>query len=896
MPGEKGGGCETAPRGCWARDRRPLHPQQDRKGGPHRAEDVWIRRAVESGAALRIRSEFDKRAAAANTAGFMRGRFVRTWFVLRRWIPPAAVVLLGMPPAIAAPQGSDETRPHIYHVRPGYGFQTRIGFWNPLFLEIENPGTATRVVATIESTGERSSQSLCIQRRATLPARSRMKVFVPIFPDREAVGDSRATEFADAILGDGSAARWGGLSVMGALAPLERPLHLVCEAESRSYNFVKTRRVAGREIEVGRAVVSPSEMPARVLALSPVDVVLLGALGGRRLDAFQAQALRRWIEQGGVLAIVPGEGFDPTDLGALESRLPVVYGAPVLVHEVPLLAEEGVPPFFAPDGIRYRPMTLRAGRVKLGPPEAPIVAECRVGDGRIIAFALDLGDEAFAQWPGASAFWSRHVPLPPVSVRYAAHRLSQREILPPLIQEMAGIEVPSRRQAHLYLAAVSALVFVPILLGHLFRCPVGGWGVSLLLALGSGLAAMRAGRPPADASAPQLIEVFQARGHSGGARMSLQAALGLYAPMGGRFSVRGTDDGVAPRPGIESASPPERFEAVWTDRIEVEGLQVRPRSVRALAVECAVSAAAEPEAEIVFDEKGMHSRVANPAETPLEDAFVRVGRLVAPLGDIAPGAERTLSAVRPEEPRSDMVYSLRAVRRVRDLARDRLFAALYPPFQADAAPTRDPIAGAIAAMVFGGEWDEPAVGYWTETPRTALAPTTPPTSRRALGFVRIVPAVRYEGNRILWPRGTLSVGVERRTPALRVHPDGFYSGWQADEFALSFALPDDAPAIVPERLRVFRRLESDDFELAATLEATDGGSSLHLSPATLATTEIETPERFYDARARAVRLVAQIRPRPGAGERGWSQPWIVRDLDVELMGRVVPPPEGAPHR
>ncbi len=816
----------------------------------------------------------------------MRERGVIALFLRRRRALSVVAMGLAVASAIAAPDPTGGTRPRIYHVRPGYGFQARVGFWNPLFLDIENPGAATQVVAAVECVGERISQSLAVRRVVTLPPRCGMRVFLPIFPDRESVGGGRTTEFADATLSDGAAARWGGLSVMGSLASEDQPFHLVCDAESRSYNFVKTRVAAGWERDAARAVVTARDLPRREIALAPADVIILGPLGGYSLDAFQAEAVRRWIEAGGILTIVPGAGFDAAGLGILEPLLPVVYGAPVVVNEAPFPEDGAVPAFAAPHGLLWRPMTLRDGsRTRLGPPDAPIVAERRLGEGRIVAFAFDLGDATFEQWPGASAFWSQHVELPPPSVRHAARRLSHQDVLPPLIGEMAGIEVPSPRQVRLYLASVCVLIFVPILLGHLFRCPETGWIVALFLGIGAGVTAMRAGRPPADASSPQEIEIYQARGRSGAEGLLVQSAFGLFAPLGGAFSVRGSSEGVAPRPGVETVTPPERFDAEWTDRLEVTGLRVRPRTVRTWSVASAV-AAQNPDLELHFDARGLNIRVVNPGPTPLEEAFVRAGRLVVPLGDIPVGAERMFAGIRPDRPRSDMARSLRPVRRARDLARDRLYEALYPPFDPERISIA-PIGGLGAAIASSGEWDEPALGYWSDMPRAALEPTEPPTLRRAMGLVRVAARIRYANDRILWPRGTLTVHLERRAPSLRVHPDGFITATQADTFTLLFTLPDNAPDIVPDALRLFRRWESEEYEMAVTLVAVDGGPSPELpSTAAEGVTEIESPERFYDTHVRGVRVVARVQRRADVAERVWSRPWIARDLDIEIAGRV----------
>lgn len=808
---------------------------------------------------------------------------------------PASGLAAALGVFAALPAGAQERRPaersargepapplpKILHVRPGYTFQTRQNCWNPAIVDLENPGPATRAVLRIESAGERSAQALSVAREVRLPERSRTRAYLPVFPDREQPSPEKIVEYADARLGDGAAAIWSTLSLMGQILPDDRPLHLVSEAEARSYNIVKRRVSAGREQEATRAVVAPRDLPARAGDLAAADIVILGALGDHRLTTFQAEALRQWLEAGGVLAIVPGAGFDAAALGPLEPLLPVVYGPAAGVETLPALADGGAPPFAAPKGILARPMTLRAGRALLGPADAPLVAERALGEGRIIAFAFDLGDDAFQHWPGASAFWSRFVPAPPDSVRRASRRLADRAVLPPLIQELAGIEVMSRRQVRAYLVAVALLVLTPILFGRLIRRPETGWAAALLLALGAGFAALQAGRPPADATAAQLIEIYQARGRSGGGEFAAQSAFGLYAPLGGEFRVRGAGEAVLPRPGAEFATPPERFEALWSDRLEVPALRVRPRAVRAFAVECAAAGAA-PEVEVAYGADGARVRVRNPGPETLEDAFVRVGRLAIPLGDVPPGVARERTA-RPDAPRREMVYSERAVRRLRDLARARLFAALYPPFDPD-AETISP-AGFARPGEGPGDWDAPTLGYWSDAPRAPIEPTAPPTARRALGFVRVAAETRFDGERVVWPRGALPMRIERRNPSTRAHADGFYTGRGADDFTLAFALPDGAPDIAVESLRVFRAFDSDDYALTVRLLPADGGAPAAVEDSDVA--DVAAPARFFDPRTRAVRLTAQVRPRPEAPERTWARGWIVRDLDIELAGRAL---------
>lgn len=772
----------------------------------------------------------------------------------------------------------DSSRPRILNVLAGYGFQARQSCWNGAAVDIENPGPAVRGVLRFENSGGQTAQAIAVAREVRLPARSRSRIYLPLYPDREPPETEKISELAVASLGDGAAVTWSEFAILGQVLPDRQPTYLVCEAEARSYNIVKHRVVAGREHECSRAVVRPADLPARAGDLDAADILILGSPGDHRLDVAQAETIRQWLEKGGVLAVVPGAGFEPDALGPIEPLLPALYGPAVLAESLPSILAADAPPFQAPDGILVRPMTLRGGRALIGSPESPLVAERAVGEGRIVAFAFDAGDDAFQNWPGASAFWSRCVPLPSDNVRRASRRLADRAVLPPLIQELAGIEVVSRRAVRAYLLTVTVLVMTPILLGRLFGRPAAGWAAGLALALCAGFAAVRAGRPPADASAAQLIEIYEARGRSGRAGFAVQSALGLYAPLGGDFRVRGLRDSVRPRPGAEFTTPPERFEAWWSDRLELPTLRVRPRAVRAFAVE-SFAPGVSPEIEATFGADGLRVRVRNPVPATLEDAFVRVERLAVPLGDVPPNSER-LVVVRPEMPRIEMAQSARAVRRLRDVARDRMFAALYPPFDASALMP----SGYSRSDDFASEWASPVLAYWSETPLTPLASEAPEAARRALGLVRVAAEARYESGRICWPRGALPARVERRAGAVRAHADGFYMGRDADEMVLVFTLPAEAPDIAVESLRVFRAFEADDAVLTVALLPAGGGALLELPDAPVFA--VERPERFYNARERAVRLVARVAPRAGAPDRSWARNWIIRDLDIELAGRA----------
>ncbi len=794
----------------------------------------------------------------------------------------------------AAESPGAAARPRIVHARPGFGFQARLGEWNPLTLEIENPGPAVAALARVTLAGDVTGQTLSTARAFALPARSRIAVELPIFPDRRSHDEGRPVEYAMTSIGDGGAAVWSSLSVMGALSPEERPLILIAEAEPRSYTHLRRRLDREGEIVCQRAFVAPAALPRRAGLLAAADIVITGALGGRAPDAFQAEALRRWIAQGGVWVIVPRPGFHPEDYGPLEPLLPTAYGPPVRVESLPALDTESgaASPFRAPNGILARPLTLRAGRARLGPPESPLVAEREYGAGRVIALAFDLADEAFESWPGAAAFWSRHIPAPPAGARFAARRLGARDALPPLVQEMAGLNVLSAAGVRRYLIAVIALVMTPILVGRLLRHPAAGWAVARLLAIATGLVVMLRGRPMSEAASPQMIEIYEARGRSGQEGFAVQAALGLYAPAGGTFRVRGADAHTPPRPGLEYATPPERFEAEWRGGLEIPALAVRTRAVRALAV-AGLAEGVAPTVTASFEGDGLRLRVKNSSPAPLEDAFARIGRLVAPLGDLAPGEERATPPIRPDTARAEMVFSARAVRGAGDLARARAFAALYPTLDSNA----DSLAALAALRARAGDaaaWDAPTLAYWSAEPRAPLAPSEPPAARIALGLVRVAAETRHGGadGRVRYPRGALPVRIERRSPALVAHPDGFYAGFQPETFTLVFSLPEDAPDLAAEELRVFRRVTPDDFEAIARLHPADGGP-----PRELPAGEVVAVERaadFYDAGARAVRLTAEVRRRPGAEGRALTRPWIVRDLDIELSGRVVAaaPPGG----
>ncbi|MCC6740576.1 MAG: hypothetical protein IT452_16145 [Planctomycetia bacterium] len=279
-----------------------------------------------------------------------------------------ALLALAAVPAAAEPRVSAQS---------AFGGVARTGAWTAVRVEVVNPDAELRLHVEIDGEGARSVRDI------TVPAGSRHAYWIPV---RARVRmDCRITggpvEFKDTL----------SLSVSGA--------------GERLFLAVSDAPVGLPEHELWKTVLaSGDDLPDFSDAYGMFDAVVV-RFPNPGLPTAAADALRRWTQAGGVLAVCAGMGAKEAADSRLASVLPVVIAG---TTEVTSLA--AIDPALAAPAA---PFPVADARPRPGADPAPFGASGPAGLGRALFLGFDPLLRPVAEWGGLAGFWKVQLPLRP---------------------------------------------------------------------------------------------------------------------------------------------------------------------------------------------------------------------------------------------------------------------------------------------------------------------------------------------------------------------------------------------------------------------------------------------------------------------------------------------------
>ncbi len=278
---------------------------------------------------------------------------------------------------------------------PAFGGTSRDGRWTAVRVEIENPDAEIGVKIRINSGGVVSARDVVV------PAGSRHGYWIPV----------RAGRRVDCV-------------VTGPRLDATIPLRFqLSGGGERLFLAVSDAPVGLPEHELWKSVLaSGADLPDFSDAYDAFDAVIV-RFPNPGLPGEAADAIRRWTENGGVLAVCAGIAAKEARDSRLGSVLPVNIAG---TKEVRSLAEidAGLPAVDA-----SFPVADMAPRPGADP--APFGASGTAGLGRVLFLGFDPLQRPVADWAGLASFWKVQLPLlsnapadtdPPLQADEAARR------------------------------------------------------------------------------------------------------------------------------------------------------------------------------------------------------------------------------------------------------------------------------------------------------------------------------------------------------------------------------------------------------------------------------------------------------------------------------------------
>ena len=434
---------------------------------------------------------------------------------------------------------------------------------------------------------------------------------------------------------------------------------------------VTAERLTAADFETGPHVVTVDPLdddPFVAKRLAAADAFVLTAAPS---DAMAA-ALRDWTAAGGHLIVSFGDP-DGEDWSAFLGWSPVRASGVRTYRQLSAL-ESAIPGgrrLTSRRGVRGTELSSEGGVVSIDSLQGPIVLRSAYGLGRVTALAIDLTDEAVAEWESLSGLG---LVLTESRVRTTDKRrrnaLTKTGVTEVQTQLIAAIDSPPAEAGRpeswevlgllaLYAAAVGFLD--RFLVAGLLRRPQWTWfTLPAWVLAGCWFAAAYTGEVAAGGETVRRLTVLDAAADTRTARGNSWAAVGSSSlsrktltagrPLGGDDWSLGW---AAPPEGnfgglyrVGGASSPLQY-AAGADRHAVEGLPFRPLGSRVLRTSWSGETPAPLTADLKSDGIRVTGTITNNLDAPLSDWVAGFGStLVSPLSGepLAPGETFTVDA------------------------------------------------------------------------------------------------------------------------------------------------------------------------------------------------------------------------------------------------------------
>jgi hypothetical protein len=276
----------------------------------------------------------------------------------------------------------------------------------------------------------------------------------------------------------------------------------------------------------------PELLPGHWRGYDAVAALVVHGVSLERLSDSQFDALRKWIAQGGILAVSGAADYALLRTPRLAALLPGVPSGLARL-DAPALRSALSASIELADPVHVNRIGAFRGQVRLQAGDVPLIVERAIGLGRVLYLTFDVAGNPFDRWNGMRGLLLETLRLPPAASAAAAAEPGTETPLAALIRA-EGARFPPASTVFLFLALYIGLLFAGYALpvrGARRRtlAALCGWAAPVLFAPAAwvlfGPAAFSRG---ATAAAVALIEPLP---ESGYARLGLE--LGLYANRSG---------------------------------------------------------------------------------------------------------------------------------------------------------------------------------------------------------------------------------------------------------------------------------------------------------------------------------------------------------------------------
>ena len=416
-------------------------------------------------------------------------------------------------------------------------------------------------------------------------------------------------------------------------------LYGVISADPGALAFLET--VTGGRAGADVAFLDLADLPDIAIAWRALDVLIFDDVDTSRLTARQLAALYTWVENGGHLVVTGGPG-GPKTAAALADLLPVTVDGVESVAALPALAEFAGAPTTAPGPYVLASSSLRRGETLLEQDGRPLLAQARLGLGRVTFLALDPTLAPLAGWAGHNAFWETIAAATPVPGPWS-NGIQDSYSAGAAASAIPGLRLPSLGTLLFFLLAYT-VVIGPLnffVLRRLKRRELAWVTIPVLVLLFSTITYFTGFRSRGSAAVLHTLTVVQ--GSIEAEQVRAQSAVGLYSPQRGRFSLTMPYDATAvPLSGATFGAGSSQVDAiVRAGDLTLRDIRSDTGQVTAFLIDTyAPRPALTGEAHVADDGSALIVTLRNEGGVVFENAVVVYGDQQLAVGDLAAGETR----------------------------------------------------------------------------------------------------------------------------------------------------------------------------------------------------------------------------------------------------------------
>ncbi len=404
--------------------------------------------------------------------------------------------------------------------------------------------------------------------------------------------------------------------------------------------------------------ISLADLPERAEGLRALDALVISGVDTSALSPEQGQALHGWVEQGGRLILGGGAAAARALAGLPDSLVQTIRPGGEIVDLASLSALGG----FAGEEVRtpgpYSVAWPSGGQALIEQDGRALLAEARLGEGRVSYAALDLAASPFDAWAGAAAFWLKLLTpgsaYPSGAPPDASPQAMRANSMMYPLQNLPALALPSIGWLAGLLAAYVLLVG-PLNYLALRRMRRHGWGwvtipaLTLLFSAGAFLFAYRVRGGDVIINKISVI-IFES-----GTRHTAETYVGIFSPSRRAYTLTFPGQSlIAPLSNEGSPwGPGGATTGVGTtiaegEPAQVRGVQVEQWAMRGFQVEAPTPEGWAIESDLTVEGDRIHGTIANRTSEALVDAVLVHGNRYLQLDDLSAGESMTVDQKLPE--------------------------------------------------------------------------------------------------------------------------------------------------------------------------------------------------------------------------------------------------------